>query len=241
MLQYLRRHRPSRGQGLVEFAIILPFLMLVLLMAVDFGRVFFGWVGLANASRIGASYAAAHPDAWGVPGNPGQRDSYLDQILADANALNCTLPGTIPDPVFPGGTDLGDSAHVTLTCDFALMTPLVSQILGGTVTIRADSIFPIRAGVAGGVVVGSLPPTPTPTPTPDPSATPGPTPQLCDVPGFSGNKANDAQTIWNAEGFTTTVIINRPPNGNYTITTQSPAVGGQPVDCDTTVMTVFGN
>jgi hypothetical protein len=61
------------------------------------------------------------------------------------------------------------------------------------------------------------------------------------VPGFSGNKANDAQTIWNAEGFTTTVIINRPPNGNYTITTQSPAVGGQPVDCDTTVMTVFGN
>jgi hypothetical protein len=241
MLQYLRRHRPSRGQGLVEFAIILPFLMLVLLMAVDFGRVFFGWVGLANASRIGASYAAAHPDAWGVPGNPGQRDSYLDQILADANALNCTLPGTIPDPVFPGGTDLGDSAHVTLTCDFALMTPLVSQILGGTVTIRADSIFPIRAGIAGGVVVGSLPPTPTPTPTPDPSATPGPTPQLCDVPGFSGNKANDAQTIWNAEGFTTTVIINRPPNGNYTITTQSPAVGGQPVDCDTTVMTVFGN
>jgi len=241
MFDYLRRRRSSRGQGLVEFAIILPFLMLVLLMAVDFGRVFFGWVGLANASRIGASYAAAHPDAWGVPGNPGQRDSYLDQILADANALNCTLPGTIPDPVFPGGTDLGDSAHVTLTCDFALMTPLVSQILGGTVTIRADSIFPIRAGIAGGVVVGSLPPTPTPTSTPDPSATPGPTPQLCDVPGFSGNKANDAQTIWNAEGFTTTVIINRPPNGNYTITTQSPAVGGQPVDCDTTVMTVFGN
>jgi hypothetical protein len=241
MFDYLRRRRSSRGQGLVEFAIILPFLMLVLLMAVDFGRVFFGWVGLANASRIGASYAAAHPDAWGVPGNPGQRDSYLDQILADANALNCTLPGTIPDPVFPGGTDLGDSAHVTLTCDFALMTPLVSQILGGTVTIRADSIFPIRAGIAGGVVVGSLPPTPTPTPTPDPSATPGPTPQLCDVPGFSGNKANDAQTIWNAEGFTTTVIINRPPQGNYTITTQTPAVGGQPVDCDTTVMTVFGN
>jgi hypothetical protein len=242
VIQPLRRlRRSARGQGLVEFAIILPFLMLVLLMAVDFGRVFFGWVGLANASRIGASYAAAHPDAWGVPGNPGQRDSYLDQILADANALNCTLPGTIPDPVFPGGTDLGDSAHVTLTCDFALMTPLVSQILGGTVTIRADSIFPIRAGIAGGVVVGSLPPTPTPTPTPDPSATPGPTPQLCEVPGFSGNKANDAQTIWNAEGFTTTVIINRPPNGNYTITTQSPAVGGQPVDCDTTVMTVFGN
>ncbi|MGH2463352.1 MAG: TadE/TadG family type IV pilus assembly protein, partial [Candidatus Limnocylindria bacterium] len=53
-IRLLRRlPRPTRGQGLVEFAIILPFLMLVLLMAVDFGRVFFGWVGLANASRIG--------------------------------------------------------------------------------------------------------------------------------------------------------------------------------------------
>jgi hypothetical protein len=242
VIQALRRlRRSARGQGLVEFAIILPFLMLVLLMAVDFGRVFFGWVGLANASRIGASYAAAHPDAWGVPGDAGQRANYLDQILADANALNCTLPGTIPAPVFPGGTDLGDSAQVTLTCQFSLMTPLVSQILGGTITIRADSIFPIRAGIAGGVVVGSVPPTPTPTPTPDPSATAGPTPQLCDVPGFSGNKVNTAQNIWNTAGFTTTVIINRPPNGNYTITTQSPAVGGQPVSCTTTVMTVFGN
>jgi hypothetical protein len=241
MLNYLRRHRPSRGQGLVEFAIILPFLMLVLLMAVDFGRVFFGWVGLANASRIGASYAAAHPDAWGVPGDAGQRDNYLDQILADANALNCTLPGTIPAPAFPDGTDLGDSAQVTLTCQFSLMTPLVSQILGGTITIRADSIFPIRAGIAGGVVVGSLPPTPTPTPTPDPSATPGPTPQLCEVPGLGSYKANAAQTIWNAAGFTTTVVINRPPMGNYTITTQSPAVGGGLVDCETTPMTVFGN
>lgn len=242
VIQALRRLRRSpRGQGLVEFAIILPFLMLVLLMAVDFGRVFFGWVGLANASRIGASYAAAHPEAWDVPGIPAQRDNYLDQINADANALNCALPGTIPAPVFPSGTDLGDSAQVTLTCQFSLITPLVSQILGGTITIRADSIFPIRAGVAGGVVLGSLPPTPTPTPTPGPSETPGPTPRLCTVPGFSGNKVNTGQAIWNAAGFTTTVIINRPPNGNYTITTQSPAVGGQPVDCLTTVMHVFGN
>jgi len=61
------------------------------------------------------------------------------------------------------------------------------------------------------------------------------------VPGFGSYKANQAQTIWNAAGFTTTVIINRPPNGNYTITTQFPAVGGGLVNCDTTPMTVFGN
>lgn len=238
-----------RGQGLVEFAMILPVLMLALLLAIDFGRVFFGWVGLANASRIGASYAAAHPDAWGTPGDATQRDSYLDQISADANALNCTLPGTIPDPVFASGTDIGDPVQVSLTCSFSLITPLVSQILGNAITISADSIFPIRAGMISGVPVGSIPPTSTPTPTPsatpDPSATPAPTPVPCYAPSFIGDKVGSPgapnpqlQTKWAAAGFTTTLIITRPPNNNYTIQNQSPLVGGQPGDCDTTVMTV---
>ncbi len=223
--------RLARGQGLVEFAMILPVLMLALLLGIDFGRVFFGWVGLANASRIGASYAAAHPDAWGSPGSAIEQAAYVNQILADANALNCTLPGTIPDPVFPSGTDLGDPAQVTLTCQFSLMTPIVSQILGGMVTIGADSIFPVRAGIAGGLAVGPPPPPPPPPP---PSAAP------CVVPSFIGEKVNKAQTTWNAAGFTTTVIITRPPAHNYTITSQLPAVGGQPANCDTTVMTVSG-
>ena len=238
LLRRLFRRRSFRGQGLVEFAIILPFLMLVLLMAVDFGRVFFGWVGLANASRIGASYAAAHPDAWGTPGNVADRDAYLDQILADANALNCTLPGSIPDPVFASGTDLGDSAQVTLTCDFALITPLVSHILGNTITISADSIFPIRAGLAGGVPIGSIPPTASPTP--DPSATPAPSEAPCFAPSFIGDKVGHAsdpnpliQVKWAAKGFTTTVVVTRPPNNDYTIQSVWPLVEGQPGKCDT--------
>jgi hypothetical protein len=244
-----RLGRLARGQGLVEFAMILPVLMLVLLLAIDFGRVFFGWVGLANASRIGASYAAAHPDAWGTPGNALEQAAYVDQILADANALNCTLPGVIPDPVFPSGTDLGYPAQVTLTCNFSLITPLVSHILGNTISISADSIFPIRAGLAGGVPVGSLPPTPSPSPTPsatpDPSVTPAPTPVPCIAPSFIGDKVGHAnlpnpliQLKWAAAGFTTTVIVTRPPNNDYTVQTQGPLVGGQPGDCDTTVMTV---
>lgn len=239
-----RLSRLAHGQGLVEFAMILPVLMLALLLAIDFGRVFFGWVGLANASRIGASYAAAHPDAWGTPGSATERDSYSDQILADANELNCTLPGVLPDPVFPSGTDLGMPAQVTLTCNFSLITPLVSHILGNTITISADSIFPIRAGLAP-FAAPTPSPTPTPTPTPDPSVTPAPTPVPCIAPGFTGDRVGHAslpnpllQVKWAAAGFTTQLVIVRPPNNNYTIQNQGPLVGGQPGDCDTTVMTV---
>lgn len=234
MLNHLRRfgRRAPRGQGLVEMAIILPVLMLVLLLALDFGRVFFGWVGLTNASRIGASYAAAHPDAWGTPGSAIERDHYNDQILADASALNCVLPGTLPAPVFPNGTDLGDPAQVTLTCQFSLITPLVSQILGGMVTIRAESIFPVRAGMIDGVPVqpGTVPPAPSGA--------------LCQNPGFTGYPVGHAnnpdptiQTRWAAEGFTTTVIVTRPPNNNYDVQKEGPLVGGQWGSCDT-VLTV---
>jgi hypothetical protein len=216
--------------------------MLILLLGLDFGRVFFGWVGLTNATRIGASFAAAHPTAWGSPGSATERASYNAQILADASALNCTLPGTLPTPTFAAGTDLGDTAQVSLTCTFTLITPIVSELLGNSITIAAESVFPIRAGVAGTTPISSPVPTPSPSPTatPDPSATPAPTPAPCQIPSFVGARANDAQTIWNAAGFTTTVTVSRPPNGNYTITNQSPGVGGQMASCTTTFMTVYG-
>ena len=53
---------------MVESALVLPILALLLVMAIDFGRVFFGWVALQNAARIGADFAAQTPDAWdGMP------------------------------------------------------------------------------------------------------------------------------------------------------------------------------
>jgi hypothetical protein len=236
-----------RGQALVEMAIILPVLLLLVLMALDFGRVFFGWVGLTNASRIGASYAAAHPTAWGTPGNATQRAHYEDQIRADANALNCVLPETIPAPVFASGTDLRDEAQVTLTCEFSMITPLVSQIVGGTIAIRAESIFPIRSGFIGGIPVSSTLPSPSGSPSSsvDPSVTPAPTPKECKAPGFTddsvgvrGNPNPALQTKWEQAGFTTRLLITRPPNQNYTVGSQSPLVGGQWGPCDTTIESV---
>lgn len=225
-----------RGQALVELAIILPLLMLILLMSLDLGRVFFGWVGLTNASRIGASYAAAHPTAWGIPGNATQRANYEAQIRADADALNCTLPGTIPAPVFPNGTDIGDEATVKLTCEFSLLTPFVSQIIGGSITIAAESIFPVRAGIINGVPVSST--IPSPSPTASTSASPSATPSPCFAPSFIGSRVNRAQTMWNAAGFTTTLTITRPPISSYIIGSQAPLVGGQPGPCDATFESV---
>jgi hypothetical protein len=245
--RFLRRPR-TRGQALVELAIILPVLLLVVLMALDLGRVFFGWVGLNNAARIGASYAAAHPTAWVPPGDLLQQGNYEDQIRADADALNCALPG-VPDPVFPSGTALGQPAQVTLTCDFSLLTPLVSQIIGGSITIRAESIFPIRTGMIGGVPAGPGLPSPNPSPSPSgsagpsPSGAPTPTPTPCVVPNFIGDSVGTRQNPnpaiqaeWGQAGFTTQVTINRQGQGNasFVIGSQS-LISGQPAPCGASI------
>ena len=51
----------ARGQNLVEFALVLPFLMLVVFGVLDLGRAFWASVTVANLAREGARYATVHP------------------------------------------------------------------------------------------------------------------------------------------------------------------------------------
>src|SRR5712664_2367906 len=53
--------RRSRGQALVEFALIVPVMLLLLLIAIDFGRLFFSYVQIHNAAREAASYGSHAP------------------------------------------------------------------------------------------------------------------------------------------------------------------------------------
>src|SRR4029450_9817452 len=58
------RRRRTKGQGLVEFALITPVVLLLLLVTIDFGRALYGWVVLQNSARIAANFAALNPDGW---------------------------------------------------------------------------------------------------------------------------------------------------------------------------------
>jgi len=146
----------ARGQSLVEFALILPLLLLLTLVALDFGRVYLGWVNLQNMARIAANFAANNPEAW-LPGDHAATISqYEHQIVADASATNCTLSPTTPDsPVFTDmngdgvTTGLGDHATVTLTCRFAVITPVIASIVGGSVAVTASAVFPVKSGLSG--------------------------------------------------------------------------------------------
>lgn len=154
-----RRPR-TLGQSLVEFALVLPIVLMLTLIALDFGRVYLGYINLQNMSRIAANFAANNPDAWGASPDPVAQTKYKNQIVADASATNCQLPKdasgntivappTFTDTNGDGRTDsVGDTVQVSLTCQFPVITPLISGIVGNQVAVSAQTSFPVKAGMS---------------------------------------------------------------------------------------------
>lgn len=152
----------SRGQSMVEFALVLPILFVLLLISIDFGRVYLGYINVQNMARIAANEAATNPLGW--QGSDGAViASYRRQVLEDARAINCALPlesGTlapVANPTFTGYA-VGDTATVRITCDFGVITPVIADIVGGTVTVAGEATFPVRTGMIanGGATGGGI-------------------------------------------------------------------------------------
>jgi PKD repeat protein len=158
----IHRHhrRGQRAQGLVEFALMVPLILLLTMIALDFGRVYLGYINLQNMTRVAANFAANNPDAW-AENNTEVKAQYQNQIALDAEATNCQLPGgTAPAPTFTDvdgdgvATGLGDNATVGLTCTFGVITPFVSNIVGSNLNVSTEVVFPVKSGMSGTAATG---------------------------------------------------------------------------------------
>lgn len=130
-------------------------MLLLLMFAIDFGRVYLGWINLQNMTRVAANFAANTAPNWRVPINPATRTSYQQLITNEAKAINCITQNPIPDPQFASGTSMGDLVLVNLDCRFKIITPVIGSILGGEVLVSAESSFPVKAGIVGSVPGGT--------------------------------------------------------------------------------------
>jgi hypothetical protein len=200
-------------------AIILPLLVLLLVMALDAGRLFFGWVALQNASRIGADYAASYADAWeGLPAPlQYQRDNYAELVSGDLQSLGCQSNAVPPpdfDPDGDGTDDFTDGAlvRVDLACDFDLLTPLAESFLGAPVTLHGRSDFAINRTIVNGLPPPGNPPPPVSCPSGE-----------AKVPPLVGERNQDAYALWVGAGFNganySPQVTN--PNKNRRVTAQS--------------------
>src|SRR5262245_11395129 len=66
----MTRRRRSRGQAMVEFALVAPLFFFLLFSLIEFGRAIYYIQMLNNAAREGARYAIVHGAESGCPSGP---------------------------------------------------------------------------------------------------------------------------------------------------------------------------
>jgi len=99
------RRGSSRGQSFVEFALILPLLLVLLLGIADFGRVFYAGIVVESAARNAAEAAAQEYLQLRRSGTlPSSAE--LDRIADEANAAVCEEAERLPDRLMSGSTCL---------------------------------------------------------------------------------------------------------------------------------------
>ena len=130
-----RRRRRSRGQALVEFALVAPIFFLMLFAIIDFGRFIYYVQILNNAAREGARYAIVHGSAsLNGSGPPESGTSNSDPTgnnvktvvrnwavgVVGSGSSTLTITPTWPD----GDNARGHTVNVTVGYDFTALIPV---------------------------------------------------------------------------------------------------------------------
>ena len=130
-----QRRRRQRGQSIVEFALLLPVFLLLLVTALDLGRLFFAYVSIENASKEAAQFGATAPKCdvaatgcadpnnvqWRVESEMGgtfpTADEHGDVPAAERDSSR--LPGAVP-----GGGQLPRQVEYP----FDVVTPVIRMM-----------------------------------------------------------------------------------------------------------------
>ncbi len=125
--------RRARGAALVEFAIALPVLLVILLGIIDLGRVFYAYEALANAAREGARVCALTRTCDDAEAEARVKLELADWITVTQVRVNYSDPGR----------SMGSPVTVTAASTFELVTPLMSEIVGGDVDLEVSATMSV--------------------------------------------------------------------------------------------------
>lgn len=131
--------RRDSGASLVEFALILPLLLLLTLGIVDVGRAFMMSNQVRGAAREAAAYAQNHPTAL-VPGTGCENpDNARWKALNEggSSAMSVQFSPEVPCGAWGAAAPSpGDEISVTVSRDLRLITPFMGQLVGDGSTMK---------------------------------------------------------------------------------------------------------
>src|SRR5215469_16732561 len=125
----------DRGAAVVEFALLLPALLLLLFGIIDFGRALNAQITLTQAAREGARLAAL---------NQPNVVSRTQAAAVGLSPVSVTVPSTCP-----AGAGQGVNATVVASYSFSFVTPVgaIAGLFGGSgfgspITLSAHGVMP---------------------------------------------------------------------------------------------------
>jgi Flp pilus assembly protein TadG len=127
-------HAPDRGSVAVEFALLLPMLLLIVFGIIDFGRALNAQITLTQAAREGARLAAVN------------QPNVVSRTQAAAVGLS---PVSVTVTSCPAGAGQGVNATVVTSYSFHFVTPVgaIAGVFGGSgfgspITLSAHGVMP---------------------------------------------------------------------------------------------------
>jgi Flp pilus assembly protein TadG len=122
----------KRGQALVEWALVLPLLLLMILVTIDMGRAVYYYSVIYNAAREGARYGVI--DYTDTPGIVAAAENLA--VGLDTSALDVSTFVNGPPPT---------NIRVTVTYQFIPATPMVAALFGSsTITLTSQSTMQLE-------------------------------------------------------------------------------------------------
>lgn len=111
IMNFLKRLKNRNGSSAVEFAVLLPILILLIFGIIEFGRAYNAYLSVSHAAREAARLAAV---------------GKFDEATVESRAYPLTKSGglAISGPYYPEGTDPGDSVEVTVSFPYEMNVPL---------------------------------------------------------------------------------------------------------------------
>jgi Flp pilus assembly protein TadG len=126
-----RKGQADQGAAAVEFVLVLPVLLIVLFGIIDFGRLMYAKLELAEAAREGARAAALVS----VDDSRNTINDIVAEMSSDMDSpYSISGCGSSPGP--------GDDARVTLVYHFSFVTPFLG--IGGDdgLTLTQTAVMP---------------------------------------------------------------------------------------------------
>jgi PKD repeat protein len=139
------RRASSRGQSLVELALIAPVFLILLMTAIDLGRLMYSQITITNAAKE-AALVASQGGTWQANAPCSDTNTVMCGALTEAQdgfviveQTRVTLTPATCDPNEPYPAGGPPTVSVEVTSPFNLLTPIIGSIVGSSIELRSTA------------------------------------------------------------------------------------------------------